>query len=153
METRVLIPPSWSELAPLIAASREEGYLFLVRLEHEYLSGKVLFDGGGETLLGVFENSVLIALAGLTRDSESEAQSVGYVRDVYVLPKCRLRGIGKMLVVELEQRASAHFDRLVLRTGNRAAASFYERIGYEILEPDGGATHGHKLTGERTSPG
>jgi GNAT superfamily N-acetyltransferase len=145
METRVLNPPSWSELAPLISASSEEGFLFLVRLEHEYLSGRARFDAAGETLLGVFENSTLVAVGGLTPDSDSEIQSTGCVRDVYVLPEWRLRGIGKMLVAELERRAIGHFDRLVLRTGNRAAASFYERIGYETLTTDGSATHGHLL--------
>lgn len=147
METRILIPPSWSELAPLISASREEGFLFLVRLEHEYLSGKVRFDAAGEILLGVFENSQLVAVGGLTRDSDSEVQSAGCVRDVYVLPVHRRRGIGKLLVAEIEQRARGHFKTLILRTGNMAAANFYNRIGYETLTPDGTATHSRLLMG------
>jgi GNAT superfamily N-acetyltransferase len=147
METRVLIPPSWSELASLISASREEGFLFLVRLEHEYLSGKVRFDAAGETLLGVFDNSALVAVGGLTRDSDSEVQPAGRVRDVYVLPEYRLRGIGRMLVGEIERRARSCFNTLTLRTGNMAAASFYKRVGYEV-GPGGTATHWRSLNRE-----
>ena len=141
METRVLIPPSWLELAPLISASREEGYLFLVRLEHEYLCGRVRFDAAGETLLGVFENSVLVGIGGLTRDPDSNVQGTGCVRHVYVLPEYRHRGIGKMLLAEIEQRARKHFNALVLRTDNMAAAQFYQRNGYEPFGPGSTATH------------
>jgi GNAT superfamily N-acetyltransferase len=149
METRVLIPPSWFELFPLISASREEGYLFLVRLEHEYLSGKVRFDGIGETLLGMFENSRLIAIGGLTRDPDSDLPCTGRVRHVYVLPERRRRGIGKTLLAEIERRATTHFNALVLRTGSVAAASFYERSGYEALAVDGTATHRRFLNAEQ----
>jgi GNAT superfamily N-acetyltransferase len=141
METRVLIPPSWLELAPLISASREEGYLFLVRLEHEYLSGKFRYDGSGETLLGVFENSRLIAVGGLTREADGDVQCAGRVRDVYVLPEYRLRGIGKALLAEIERRARTHFNVLVLRTGGIATAQFYERIGYEPVDADSAYSH------------
>lgn len=146
METRVLLPPSWRELAPLIAASREEGYLFLVRLEHEYLSGKVRYDGAGETLLGVFENSRLIAVGGLTQEADSDVPGTGRVRDVYVLPDCRLRGIGKALLAEIERRAMTHFKVLVLKTGGMAIAQFYERLGYEPASSDSTYSHWRVLT-------
>jgi GNAT superfamily N-acetyltransferase len=141
METRVLIPPSWLELAPLISASREEGYLFLVRLEHEYLSGRIRFDAAGETLLGIFENSVLVGIGGPTRDPDSNVEGAGRVRHVYVLPESRHRGIGKMLLAEIELRARTHFNALVLRTDNMAAAQFYQRVGYEPVDSDSTSTH------------
>jgi GNAT superfamily N-acetyltransferase len=141
METRVLIPPSWVELASLISASREEGFLFLVRLEHEYLSGKVRYDGSGETLLGVFENSRLIAVGGLTQETDSDVPCTGRVRDVYVLPECRLRGIGKALLAELERRARPHFKVLVLRTSGVAIARFYERVGYSRAKANSAYSH------------
>jgi GNAT superfamily N-acetyltransferase len=149
METRVLLPPSWLELAPLISASREEGYLFLVQLEHEYLSGKVRFEAAGETLLGVFESSVLVGVGGLTRDPDSTIQRTGRVRHVYVLPEYRHRGIGKALLKTIERLAKAHFSTLVLRAGGMAAESFFVRVGYEPVSWVGGFTHRRLLVSFR----
>jgi hypothetical protein len=57
MGIRPLLPPPRPLLAPLIEGSREEGFQFLIRLENDFLSGKVSFDTTGETLLGSFESS------------------------------------------------------------------------------------------------
>src|ERR1700722_9289019 len=103
MDIRSLIPPPWPQLAPLMKASRDEGFFFLSRLEHEYLSGQVLFDGAGETLLGAFEGAAIVGVAGLTRDPYDNDQRTGWVRHVYVLPQSRGRGIGKALLAEVER--------------------------------------------------
>jgi GNAT superfamily N-acetyltransferase len=135
-----------------MSASREEGYLFLVRLEHEYLSGKVRFDAPGETLLGVLDNSTLVAIGGLTQDLNFDVQCTGRVRHVYVLPEYRRRGIGKLRLAEIEPRARAHFNALILRTTSMAAVTFYERIGYEALAPEGTATHRRLLNAKQSQP-
>lgn len=122
-------------------ASREEGFFFLSRLEHEYLSGQVRFNGAGETLLGAIEDAAIVGVAGLTRDPDDKDQRTGCVRHVYVLPECRGRGIGKALLAEIERYGKTHFSVLVLRTDTLAAASFYQRIGYEQLAPGETATH------------
>jgi GNAT superfamily N-acetyltransferase len=149
METRVLLPPSWVELAPLISASREEGYLFLVQLEHEYLSGKVRFDATGETLLGVFEGSELVGLGAITRDLDSTIQRTGRVRHVYVLPEYRRRGFGKALLKAIERLTRPHFTSLVLRTGGVAAESFFLRVGYEPVSSEGTVTHRRLLVSRK----
>jgi GNAT superfamily N-acetyltransferase len=141
MDIRPLIPPPWAQLAPLMKASREESFFFLSRLEHEYLSGQVRFDGAGETLLGAFEDAAIIGVAGLTQDPYDHDQRTGCVRHVYVLPECRGHGIGKALLAEIERYGRAHFSTLVLRTDTLAAAHFYQRIGYEQLAPGEAATH------------
>ena len=141
METRVLLPPSWLELAPLISASREEGYHFLVRLKHEYLSGKARFEASGETLLGIFESSVLVGIGGITRDPDPTIQRTGRVRHVYVLPGYRRRGIGKALLRAIERLAKAHFSSLVLRAGGMAAESFFLRVGYGPVSSEDAVTH------------
>jgi ribosomal protein S18 acetylase RimI-like enzyme len=146
MDIRSLIPPSWPQLTPLMKASREEGFFFLSRLEHEYLSRQVRFDAAGEMLLGAFEDSTIVAIAGLTRDPYDIDQRTGCVRHVYVLPQFRSRGIGKALLGELERHGKAHFTMLVLRTDTLAAANFYQRIGYETLAPGETATHRRILT-------
>jgi GNAT superfamily N-acetyltransferase len=149
METRVLLPPSWVELAPLISASREEGYLFLVQLEHEYLSGKARFDASGETLLGIFEGSVLVGIGGIARDLDSTIQLTGRVRHVYVLPEYRRRGFGKALLKALERLTKPHFTSLVLRTGGMAAESFFLRVGYEPVSSEGTVTHRRLLVSHK----
>jgi GNAT superfamily N-acetyltransferase len=141
VETGVLIPPSWRQLAPLLSACREEGFFFLARLEHEYLSGQVRFDAPGETLLGAFEDSVIVGVGGLTRDPYCDDPRIGRVRHVYVLPEFRGRGVGKMILSDIERHAQPHFNALVLRTDTRAAEHFYQSIGYELLAPGGDATH------------
>jgi GNAT superfamily N-acetyltransferase len=145
MDIRSLIPPPWLQLRPLMKASREEGFFFLARLEHEYLSGQVRFNGPGETLLGAFEETAIVGLAGLTRDPYDNDQHTGCVRHVYVLPQRRGRGIGKALLAEIERHGQAHFSVLVLRTDTLAAANFYQRIGYDRLPPGEPATHRRSL--------
>lgn len=134
--------------SPLLGASSHLSYrraarkgFFLARLEHEYLSGQVRFDAAGETLLAVFEGSVIVGVGGLTRDSYGNDPRTGRVRHVYVLPEFRGGGIGKMLITEIERQGQAYFSALVLRTDTLAAARFYQRIGYEALAPGGTATH------------
>jgi ribosomal protein S18 acetylase RimI-like enzyme len=146
MDIRSLVPPCWPQLAPLMKASREEGFFFLSRLEHEYLSRQVRFDGAGEMLLGAFQGSAIVGIAGLTRDPYDNDQRTGCVRHVYVLPQCRRRGIGKSLLTDIERHGKTHFTVLVLRTDTLAAANFYQRIGYEQLAPGETATHRRLLT-------
>ena len=148
MDIRALLPPPWPLLTPLMEASRKEGFRFLLRLEQEYRSGQVCFDAAGETLLGAFEDSALVAVGGLTRDSYGEDPRSGRVRHLYVLPEWRGRGIGRMLMAEIERRAGSQFRALVLRTDTVAGARFYQALGYELLPAGGTATHRRSLIQE-----
>jgi GNAT superfamily N-acetyltransferase len=141
MEVRTLLPPPWTPLAALVEESHAEGFRFLIRFEQEFQSGLVRFAGPVETLLGAFEDSALIGMAGLTRDPYSGDPRTGRLRHVYLLPGWRGRGIGKALIAEIEHRARAHFLTLVLRTDTPAAATFYRTLGYEQLAVKGTATH------------
>jgi GNAT superfamily N-acetyltransferase len=141
MDIRTLLPPPWPLLAPLIEASREEGFQFLIRLENEFLSGEVRFDAAGETLLGAFQDPLLLGVGGLTRDPYCDDPHTGRVRHLYVLPQWRGRGIGASLLSAIELHAGAHFKALVLRTDTAAGAAFYQSHGYELLATGGTATH------------
>jgi hypothetical protein len=92
MDIRTLLPPPWTPLAAFVGRSHAEGFRFLTRFEQEYLSVRVRFKGPGETLLGAFEGSALIGMAGVTRDPYSGDPRTGRVRHVYVLPDWR--GLG-----------------------------------------------------------
>jgi hypothetical protein len=83
VEIRALLPPPWTPLAALVEESHAEGFRFLIRFEQEYLSGQVRFEGTGETLLGAFEDSALIGMAGLTLDPYSGDPHTGRMRHLY----------------------------------------------------------------------
>ena len=75
------------------------------------------------------------ALAGYSRDHPFEVSKlVGWIDDVYVLPKFRHRGIGKKLVVEcLNKMKAAGVEAVTLQvlTENKAAIKLYEKLGFK----------------------
>jgi GNAT superfamily N-acetyltransferase len=148
MEIRSLIPPPWPLLASLIAASCDEGFKFLVRLQDEYISGRVCFDSAGEALFGAFQASRLIGIGGLTRDPYGDEPNTGRIRHLYVLPLWRRHGVGAYLLAEIQRHAQTHFTTLVLRTDTKVGASFYESLGYERLIAGATATHRRNLIGQ-----
>jgi GNAT superfamily N-acetyltransferase len=133
----------------LIESSAQEGFQFLVRLQHEFLSGTVRFDGDGEGFFGAFEGPTLIGVGGLTRDPYCDDPLTGRVRHLYVLPQWRRRGVGARLLAAIELHAQARFKVLVLRTDSSAGAGFYQSHGYELLAAGGTATHRRLLTARR----
>jgi GNAT superfamily N-acetyltransferase len=68
------------------------------------------------------------------------ALGVGELKRMYTRPIARRRGVARLLVTELEQRARAlGYDRLVLETGTKQpeAIALYESSGYSLIEPYG----------------
>jgi GNAT superfamily N-acetyltransferase len=150
MQIRSLLPPSWPLFASLIQASCDEGFTSLVRLQDEYLSGKVCFDIAGEALFGSFQAARLIGIAGLTRDPHTNDPNIGRVRHLYVLPQWRRHSIGTNLLAAIERQAQTHFSTLVLRSDTKTAASFYESLGYERQITGATTTHRRTLAAART---
>jgi putative acetyltransferase len=73
-----------------------------------------------------------VACGGIARFDESRAE----VKRMYVVPAARGRGLGRRVLVELEQLARAFgYTGLVLETGDRSAAalSLYTSSGYERI--------------------
>jgi GNAT superfamily N-acetyltransferase len=140
-----LLPPPWTLITSLIDISRSEGFQFLVRLQEEYLSGRTLFDKSGEALLGAYDGEQLIGVCGLTVDPYSGDLRVGRVRHLFVHPAWRRRGVGRVLVTAIEERAHESFNTLVLRTDTESAAAFYRTLGYERMAALGTATHRREL--------
>jgi ribosomal protein S18 acetylase RimI-like enzyme len=132
-------------LAPLLAASAEEGFRFVARLAEEWNSGVARYDRPGEVLLGGYVGARLVAVGGLTSDPYGGDARIGRLRHVYVLPDVRRGGIGRRLVRALEAAAVGGYHTLVLRTDTDYAARFYEALGYTRLAPGGTATHGLRL--------
>ena len=138
-------------LAPLLAASIDEGFHFVERLVREWEEGKVRFNRPGELLLAAYRGQVIIAIGGLTADPYSDEAALGRLRHIYVRPGARGRGMGRRLVQTLEQAAEQTYRALVLRTDTTTAARFYEMLGYKRLPAGSTATHRRELVIGRLS--
>lgn len=68
-------------------------------------------------------------------------ESIGRIRRLYVLKEFRRHGAGRRLVEAVIHKASSHYSKLVLRTDNPKAASFYKKLGFRELEDVGLVTH------------
>lgn len=122
-----------SDIATLVLESEKEGYRFLHGLVKEFADGSNRFNGPGECLLAVKEGSNLVAIGGLNIYEANTAR----LRRVFVSKPYRNRGIGKALVVGLEQFAVKSFKEVVLYTDNMVAARFYQSCGYSAVnEPN-----------------
>jgi GNAT superfamily N-acetyltransferase len=117
-------------IQPLLDASEAEGFRFVRRVVNEWASGKNRFSGGGEALLGILVDDRLVAICGLMRDPYLDDPGVGRLRNLYVLPAYRGRGLGAALAHEVIDRANSSFRLLRLRAATREAGALYERLGF-----------------------
>ncbi|MES1246356.1 MAG: GNAT family N-acetyltransferase [Actinomycetota bacterium] len=77
------------------------------------------------------EDGGAIACGGVTRFTHDENK--GELKRMYVRPEARGRGLGRLVLDQLEEQArELGFASLVLETGDRqeAALALYERSGY-----------------------
>ncbi|WP_284639743.1 GNAT family N-acetyltransferase [Paenibacillus silviterrae] len=133
------------ELQHLVRESTFEGYRHIQRLADELVSGSNRFDGPGEALFAAYVNDQPVGVCGLNADPYSAQSGIGRVRRMYVLPAYRRQGVGRMLIEEVRREAGAHYRVLVLRTDTKAAAAFYERLGFTGGDRYAGATHDMEL--------
>ncbi|SKB05120.1 GNAT family N-acetyltransferase [Aeromicrobium choanae] len=91
---------------------------------------------------GIDPDSVLACLLVLDGDDPVGTVSLRRLRDLveikrmYLMPSTRGTGLAARLLAEIEARAGAVTDRVVLHTGERqrAAIALYARSGYEPIE-------------------
>src|ERR1700761_1374929 len=107
MIERIELPVPGIEI--LHAEACAEGHDFIQTLVEEWASGKNRFDGPGEALCGHFEDGVLVAVGGLNVDPFAGCPDTGRIRKVYVRAGWRNRGVGRMLVSALVDRARKRF--------------------------------------------
>lgn len=129
-----------TELAPLQAEAREQGFRFLDTLADEFFSGANRFDKPGEALFGVYKGAQLVAVGGLNRDPFVTDKVVGRVRRVYVTAASRRSGVGRMLLEAIIEEAKRHYPLLTLRTDSDEGAAFYEALQFSPVDADA-ATH------------
>lgn len=118
------------EMAPVLAAAEAEGFRFVRRVVSEWESGANRFAGEGEALLGCYLEGRLVAICGLMRDPYQGEETVGRLRNLYVLPEHRGRAIGATLTRRVIELARPSFEVLRLRASTPQAAALYERLGF-----------------------
>jgi len=118
---------SAADLAALLAASES---MFAAKLEDGTLRAWIAFDG--ERAVG---SGCLMLLPALPRIGQAVPLD-GRVRNVYVDPDYRRRGIALALMREaLAEAERRRVDRLVLGTSDQGRA-LYERLGFTAKEDE-----------------
>jgi GNAT superfamily N-acetyltransferase len=106
----------------------------LQKLVEEWQSGANRFDRPGECYLGASDDGLLLAVGGVNRDDYEGGVGLARLRHFYVRPDHRRAGIGSGLLKLLVLCARLHFPAMRLRTGNPAAARFYEAHGFRRID-------------------
>lgn len=121
----------------LVGVGREEGFGFLDRLIDDWRTGANRFDRPGERFVMAMEDGEVVGFSGLNVDPYVDAEAIGRLRHLYVLPSHRRKGVGSCLVHALLLDAAEHFRIIRLRTANPDAARFYEALGFgKLAQPD-----------------
>lgn len=113
----------------------------LDRLQQEWNEGTNRFDQAGEILLLAIQNQQVVGVCGLNRDPYTDDDRVGRVRRLYVSVDSRRRGIGRLLVTEIQNHCQGVFDQLRLRTDTPEADAFYRCLGFRRVKGDPECTH------------
>jgi putative acetyltransferase len=129
------IDPNSPEATELLAAL-DEYQSGLYPAESTHLLPAAELARPGAVFLGAFAGNRMVGCCGYVRCDE-----YGEMKRLFVRPDARGRGVGELLVAELERRARADgLPVLRLETGVRqpAAVRLYERAGYARRGPFGG---------------
>jgi GNAT superfamily N-acetyltransferase len=139
------------DLLPLLDASESEGFRFVRRVFNEWKTGANRFGEPGEALFGAFANGQLVGICGLMADPYAQAEGVGRLRNLYVLPAWRRHGVGRRLVEATVNSAKLSFHLLRLRAGTPSAARFYDGLGFGATASEPDSTHILTLSQEPSS--
>ena len=143
-ETRHLAVGDVAAIRELASQAEREGFSFVRRFVDQLAAGALRLDAAEEFFLGVFDDGILVAIGGVTRDPYVDHLDTGRLRHVFVRADRRRTGTGHRLVADLEARARVRYTHLRLRTDTTAAAAFYEHLGYHaVINPT--ATHRRTL--------
>ena len=128
-------------LAELLAASEAEGYRFVRRVVDEWRSGANRFDAPGEGLYAAEIDGAVAGICGLMSDPYLDDGAVGRLRNLYVLPTRRGRGLGRALTDAVVAAAARRFRVLHLRASGPESARLYVRAGFAPVAGDPRCTH------------
>ena len=87
-------------------------------------------------ILGYYKDKDLIGIVAFYQEARMKVRHKAYIRSMYVRPECRKKGIGKLLLNELIERAKAikEIEILLLDvvTNNLPAKQLYLSFGFQI---------------------
>ncbi|MUG94574.1 GNAT family N-acetyltransferase [Scytonema sp. UIC 10036] len=87
-------------------------------------------------ILGCYEDKEIIGIIALHQGERIKVRHKAYIRSMYVQPEYRKKGIGKLLLNELIERAKAidEIEILLLDvvTNNLSAKQLYLSLGFQI---------------------
>lgn len=91
----------------------------------------------GNFLVGAFQGSTLIGIAGFVRQTHLKTRHKGSVWGVYVTPSARGAGVARALLTHLIERARGYDDleqiQLTVTTCQEPARHLYTALGFEIF--------------------
>ncbi len=117
----------WDDIA---RSAREEGTECLASMEGGELAGFILYQ---EELM--------------TSQSGFFTQRLGFIRELWVRPGCRGRGLGRALVSRVEAGFRAGGTGKLVLTYEASAIGFYEKLGF-TAEPTVTAKNGRPVIGK-----
>lgn len=129
-------------ISHLLESSQDEGFRHIDRLVNEYKSGVNTFSQEGEVLFVAVDCAEWIGICGLNQET-SINKKIGRIRRLYVEPQYRNKGIGKELIKAIINHGRPYFKRLVLKTDNEKAYTFYKGLGFK--ETDGIENQSHYI--------
>lgn len=125
-----------SMLQPIADEAIANGDAFVEKTIREWRDGTNKFSKPNEQLWGVTIDENLVGIGGLNQDIYVNDPAIGRVRHVYIAKNYRGRGLSKVLLRLIIDRASAHFKTLRLYTDNPVAGYLYESMGFEKEKGD-----------------
>jgi GNAT superfamily N-acetyltransferase len=97
-----------------------------VRFFVNYHDDQAILRDAREGCIIVFEKAGRIVGTGTLAGDE--------IKRVFVDPACQREGVGRLIVEQLENRAAAAGAPLVKLDASRPSRSFYEQLGYAVVE-------------------
>lgn len=114
----------------LLRSSLEEGYQDLQHFKDSWESGESRFDKDGENHIVAVEGTRPVGICVLDVDPYDDNSKTGRLRHLYVHPDFRGLTIGTILVAEIIEAASEHFEVLRLKTNDKGVSDFYIKLGF-----------------------
>ena len=133
-------------IAHLLAESQSQGFRLVERLVQDFSTGVNRFDRAGEVLFAASLEGRVVGIGGLNQDPYCNDPKVGCFRHLYVESVWRPQGIGRLLVGQIVDEASKHYQLLTLRTNTLAGDRFYQRLGFKTVPTWVHTTHHLQLS-------